>query len=192
MAFDKKAALRRDMRARRRKLFDAAPDAAERAVRRLPLSRLARFSVVAAYCPQGTELDPGPILRAILEMNPGKARAALPVAVGKDTALRFRLWRPGEPLVNDASGIPSPPASALELSPNLVITPLLAFDRKGGRLGQGGGHYDRTLANLRRQRPVFVLGVGFSGQEIPVVPMEPLDQRLDAIVTETEYIEVAK
>ena len=88
--------------------------------------------------------------------------------------------------------MPSPPASAPEVLPNLLITPLLAFDRKGGRLGQGGGHYDRTLANLRRQRPVFVLGVAFAGQEIDAVPVADHDQRLDAIVTETEFIEVVK
>jgi 5-formyltetrahydrofolate cyclo-ligase len=74
----------------------------------------------------------------------------------------------------------------------LLLTPVVAFDRAGGRLGQGGGHYDRTLANLRRQRPVFVLGVAFAGQEVEAVPMGRHDQRLDAIVTETAYIEVGK
>jgi 5-formyltetrahydrofolate cyclo-ligase len=77
------------------------------------------------------------------------------------------------------------------VTPNLVIAPVLAFDRHGGRLGQGGGHYDRTLADLRGQRPVFVLGVAFAGQEIEAAPMDPHDQRLDAILTETGYIEVS-
>ena len=73
-----------------------------------------------------------------------------------------------------------------------IVTPLLAFDRRGGRLGQGGGHYDRTLSALRAVRPVFVLGLAYSGQELDAVPMAGHDQRLDAIVTETEFIEVAK
>ena len=116
----------------------------------------------------------------------------MPVAVDKASPLKFRLWRPDQPLEKDACGIPAPPASAPEVLPNLLITPLLAFDRHGGRLGQGGGHYDRTLKALRRQRPVFVLGVAFSGQELDEVPVDAHDQRLDAIVTETEFIEVVK
>jgi 5-formyltetrahydrofolate cyclo-ligase len=188
---DKKA-LRVEMRVLRRRLLDETPEAARRAALKLPVSRFGRFSIVGAYCAQGTELDPGPILQAILDLNPGRAQAALPVAVDKTSALQFRLWRPDDPLKPDAYGIPSPMAAAPEVLPNLLITPLLAFDRRGGRLGQGGGHYDRTLQNLRRQRPVFVLGVAFAGQEVEDVPMGPHDQRLDAIVTETEYIEVAR
>jgi 5-formyltetrahydrofolate cyclo-ligase len=191
LSLDKKA-LRAEMRALRRRLLDETPDAAARAARRLPVSRFTRFSLVGAYCAQGTELDPGPILQAILDLSPGHTQAALPAAAEKDAPLIFRLWRPDDPLKPDAYGIPSPLASAPQVLPNLMLTPVLAFDRKGGRLGQGGGHYDRTLANLRRQRPVFVLGVAFSGQEIDAVPMGPHDQRLDAIVTETAYIEVGK
>jgi 5-formyltetrahydrofolate cyclo-ligase len=104
--------------------------------------------------------------------------------------LRFRRWNPQDRLEPDAFGIPSPPRSAPELVPNLVIAPLLAFDRTGGRLGQGAGHYDRTLAELRRDRPVFLLGLGFAGQEVEALPQDAHDQRLDAILTETAYIEV--
>jgi 5-formyltetrahydrofolate cyclo-ligase len=68
---------------------------------------------------------------------------------------------------------------------------LLAFDRAGRRLGQGAGHYDRTLASLRARRPVFVLGLAFAGQEIDELPEEAHDQRLDAILTETDYLPVS-
>ncbi|THD59552.1 MAG: 5-formyltetrahydrofolate cyclo-ligase [Phenylobacterium sp.] len=180
------------MRVLRRRLLDEAPDAARRAALKLPVSRFGRFSIVGAYCAQGTELDPGPILQAILDLNAGRIRAALPVAAAKDTPLTFRAWAPGDPLKPDAYGIPSPLPAAAEVLPNLLLTPVLAFDRAGGRLGQGGGHYDRTLQNLRRQRPVFVLGVAFAGQEVEAVPMGAHDQRLDAIVTETEFIEVSR
>jgi 5-formyltetrahydrofolate cyclo-ligase len=178
------------MRGLRRRLAEATPDAAQRAARRLPVSRFARFNTVAAYCAQGSEMDPGPILNAILDL--GGAKACLPVAADKSEALIFRLWRPDEVLIPDSYGILSPPASSPEVFPNLVITPLLAFDRAGGRLGQGAGHYDRTLARLRKQRAVFVLGVAFAEQEIPRVPTAPHDERLDAIMTETEYIEVIR
>jgi 5-formyltetrahydrofolate cyclo-ligase len=186
-----KAALRAQMRNLRRRLADEAPEAAERAARRLPLSRFNRFRVVAAYVPRGSEFDPQPVLRAILGFDLEHVTPALPVAVDRDSPLTFREWRPTDRLVPDAVGVPAPPGSAPEVTPNLVITPVLAFDRHGGRLGQGGGHYDRTLANLRALRPVFVLGVAFAGQEIDAVPMDRHDQRLDAILTETGYIEVS-
>jgi 5-formyltetrahydrofolate cyclo-ligase len=187
-----KTALRVSLRALRRRLADEVPDVAERAARRLPLSRFSRFSVVAAYCAQGSEVDPGPVLRAILDFNDGRASAALPVAADRDAALTFRRWAPADPLVPDAFGIPSPAASAPEVLPNLVITPLLGFDRRGGRLGQGGGHYDRTLLNLRKVRPVFVLGLAFAGQEVEEIPMDRHDQRLDAVLTEAEFIDVGR
>ena len=186
-----KTELRVKMRGLRRRLAEDYPDAAQRAARRLPVSRFSRFATIAAYCAQGSEMDPGPILSAILELNP-RTKACLPVAADKRSPLVFRLWQPGEPLIPDAFGILSPPEDSPQALPNLVITPLLAFDRQGGRLGQGAGHYDRTLANLRRQRPVFVLGVAFAEQEVDAVPTARHDERLDAIVTETEYIEVGR
>ncbi len=187
-----KQALRIRLRGVRRRLADEVPDAAQRAARRLPLSRFARFRIVGAYVAQGSEIDPEPVVSAILGYEPGAAQAALPVARDRHSALVFRLWTPGQPLVPDAYGIPSPAPAAAEVEPSLVVTPLLGFDRQGGRLGQGGGHYDRTLANLRAARPVFVLGLAYSGQELDAAPMDRHDQRLDAILTETEFIEVAK
>ena len=66
---------------------------------------------------------------------------------------------------------------------------MLAFDRKGGRLGQGGGHYDRTIANLRASKRIFVLGLAYAGQEVEQAPCAEHDQRLDAVLTEDGYIE---
>jgi 5-formyltetrahydrofolate cyclo-ligase len=180
------------MRAIRQELAARTPEAAVRIARRAPLSRLARFRIVAAYCAQGAELDPEPLVQALLDELPGEIQAALPVAKDRRSALTFRRWTPGEPLERDAFDIPAPPRGNAQVQPGLVITPLLAFDRAGGRLGQGAGHYDRTLAQLRRVRPVFVLGLAYAGQELDVVPMEAHDQRLDAILTETDFIEVAK
>lgn len=167
------------------------PEAAIRAARLAPLSRLARFRVVAAYVAQGSEIDPEPLVAALLAENPGVTRAALPVAIDRHSPLHFRLWTPGEPLVPDAFGIPAPAPSKAEAEPGLIIAPVLGFDRKGGRLGQGAGHYDRTLAKLRALRSVFVLGLAYAGQEVDGVPTEPHDQRLDAILTEAEFMDVA-
>jgi 5-formyltetrahydrofolate cyclo-ligase len=137
------------------------------------------------YHPVGSELDPTPI------RIPG-ARRALPVATARDKPLIFRLHEPGDPLGPDAMGIPAPIPDAPAVLPDVVFAPALAFDRRGGRLGQGGGHYDRTLAELRARKPVLVIGLAYAGQEVAEIPMEPHDQRLDAILTETGYIEAAK
>jgi 5-formyltetrahydrofolate cyclo-ligase len=130
------------------------------------------FSVVAGYEPIGSELDPRPLLASLAAYG---ALVILPVVVGPDAPLDFER--------TDRSGA---------VTPDLIIAPLLAFDRAGGRLGQGGGHYDRTIEALRALGPLFVIGLAYAGQEIAAVPREPHDQPLDAILTEIGYIEVRK
>ena len=181
-----KTALRVRLRGLRRRLAAEIPDAAERAARRLPLERLPPFRAFALYHPTGSEMDPRPLLP---RLRRGGACAALPAASARDATLTFRLWDEAMRLEPDAFGIPAPPPLAPEVLPDLVIAPVLGFDRAGGRLGQGAGHYDRTLENLRRLKPVFVIGLAFSGQELDAAPAEAHDQPLDAILTETAYIE---
>lgn len=181
--------MRVEMYARRRALAADAPEAGRRAAAELPLDRLPTFRIVSGYRPQGSEIDPGPLMRRLQAQG---ALLCLPVSTSRDAPLIFRAYDPQAPLVPDAFGIPSPGADAEELTPDLVIAPLVAFDRSGGRLGQGAGHYDRTLENLRRGGGVFVLGLAYAGQEVARAPAEPHDQRLDAILTETGYIEVRK
>jgi 5-formyltetrahydrofolate cyclo-ligase len=139
--------------------------------------------------PQGSEIDPTPLLLRLVRTG---AEACLPAADSRDSVMEFRAWDSRTALEPDAFGIPSPPLWADVVLPDLVIAPLLAFDRKGGRLGQGAGHYDRALANLRGTKAVFVLGLAYAGQEVAEIPAEPHDQRLDAILTETEFITVAR
>lgn len=117
---------------------------------------------------------------------------ALPVVQGKGQALLFRRWAPGDALVRAAFGVSEPLASAEEVEPSLIFTPLAAFDRLGGRVGYGGGYYDRTLAALRARHATLAVGVAFSAQELAQVPMERTDQRLDMILTESETIIVSR
>lgn len=180
-----KILLRTKMRAVRRRLAAETPDAAARLAANLPESWLTDAPVYSLYHPVGSELDPRGIALPTGVL-------ALPVAISRDAPLVFRLHRPGDLLVTDAFGIPGPTAKAPEVLPDVVFTPVLAFDRRGGRLGQGAGCYDRTIENLRRTKPVVVIGVAYAGQELPETPMETHDQRLDAILTETGFIAVAK
>jgi 5-formyltetrahydrofolate cyclo-ligase len=183
---DHKAALRARLRAARRAAAQARPDAAEEAARLAPVERFPAFACVGAYRPMGSEMDPAPLPRRLAATG---VMLALPRAVDRDAPLEYRLWDGGSPLSPDAFGVASPPASAPLAHPDLVIAPLLGFDRGGHRLGQGGGTYDRTLANLRASRRVFVLGLAYSAQETDQIPHEPHDQRLDAVLTEAAYLE---
>jgi 5-formyltetrahydrofolate cyclo-ligase len=112
----------------------------------------------------------------------------LPVVVARGGPLRFRRYRYGDPLEH-GNGADVPMASAPEVLPDLLLVPLIGFDGDGNRLGQGGGYYDRTLPLLRRQRSILAIGVAFSVQFVPSLPCVATDQRLDAVVTENEWID---
>jgi len=175
------------MRATRRELARADEAAAERAAEAFPAELLTRFGVVAGYRAVGAELDPAPLMRRLRRAG---APIVLPAAVARDQPLVFLVAGDPSGFVPDALGILAPPSSAVERTPQLVIVPVLAFDRRGGRLGQGAGCYDRTLESLRAAGPVFALGLAYAGQEYADLPLQPHDQRLDAILTERGYIEV--
>lgn len=189
-----KTVLRLEARARRKALMIEHPEAdwmaADRVDELLAALKLARPGVAALYKALGSELDPRPLGDVLAKRG---WRLALPALEAEDGPLTFRGWAPGQPLAKDLTDLPSPLPSAPELFPDLVLVPLIAFDREGGRLGQGGGHYDRTLEALatRVPRPPFV-GFAYSGQQVARVPREPHDQPLDGILTEAGYIAVRK
>ncbi|MCA6285637.1 5-formyltetrahydrofolate cyclo-ligase [Phenylobacterium sp.] len=175
--------LRRRLRRRRRALAVAAPQAGEAAARLLPPDALPPVRTFAAYLPTGGEIDPGPLSARLLALG---VERLLPRAF-EDGSLRFLDAPPEAPLAPDAAGVPAPLPDRPERRPDLVIAPLVGFDRFGGRLGQGGGHYDRALERLRRNGPVFVLGLAYAGQEVDRLALEPHDQTLDAVLTEVGY-----
>ena len=188
-----KAALRLLVRNRRKQLALEHPEADWMIVdvARAPLT--ARFphptgKVAALYAGIGAEIDPRRHLAAWL-VEQGWT-LALPRVEGDDGHMVFRQWTPGDALTQDGAGMNAPEPSKPALEPDLVITPLLGFDRQGRRLGQGGGYYDRALEALRAHKSVFMLGLGYVGQETHGLPVEAHDQRLDAILTESEYIAV--
>lgn len=180
-------------RLRARALRDAALDPAARArashaVRERVLAELPLpGGVVAGYWPLGSELDVRPLL---LHLHEAGRTAALPVSGPKGTPLTFRAWTPDAPLREGRFGIREPAAESPEVVPAVLFVPLLAFDRRGHRLGYGAGYYDRTLAGLRARGPVLAVGVGFAAQEVDSVPHGPYDQPLDRIVTERFSFEV--
>jgi len=178
-----KSRLRRQMR---RVRAGEPPQAAEAAASHLPPSLVRAARIVAGYHPQGGEIDPLPVLRRFAAAG---AQLALPSAVAAEAPLVFRAWSEGDALQPDIFGIPSPAPQRPTVQPDLILAPVLAFDRRGGRIGQGAGCFDRTLAQARALGPVFVIGLAFASQEIERAPIAAHDQALDAILTESGYIE---
>lgn len=142
-------------------------------------------TVVSGYWPLGDELDPRPLLSALRRAG---CRIALPVTGEKRAPLTFRLWEDGARLIPGRFGALIPEDGAAEVAPDVVLTPLLAFDRGGGRLGYGGGYYDRTIGALREAKPVLALGLAYAAQETAAIPTGPYDRPLDAVATEREVI----
>lgn len=145
-------------------------------------ARLAAGITVTSYLPLGSEADPSPLVRAALEAG---CALALPHVVNRQQPLRFLAWCPGDSLVPGPFGLSQPAATAAELDPDIILTPLVGFDRSGNRLGQGAGYYDRVFARYPR---AWRVGVALAVQEVDSVPTDAWDAPLHAIVTEQEWI----
>ena len=171
--------LRAAMRATRKRLAGLDAGAAGRAAEQA--GALPPGPIVAVYRAIGSELDVEALSRALIQSG---RELCLPVVIERDAPMIFRRWSPGEPLELDEAGVPAPFPLAEVVEPDLILTPLLAFDARGGRLGQGGGYYDRTFA----ARPdVTRIGFAYAGQQVDDLPVEPHDIRLHGVLTETGY-----
>lgn len=184
----KKAARKAASAARKVAARNAGPDAAaclaDTLMHAVPLDDVA---AVSGFLPIGSEIDVRPLLSGFLKRG---VEICLPVVVGTELPLVFRRWREGDPMIEEAFGTRAPRPEAPEVEPDLLLVPMLAFDRAGFRLGYGGGFYDRTLERLRAVKPVMAVGVAFAGQEVAYVPHDTLDQPLDWVVTEREAIRI--
>ncbi|WP_448581014.1 5-formyltetrahydrofolate cyclo-ligase [Thermaurantiacus sp.] len=136
-------------------------------------------AVVASYAAMASEVDPEPIARDIETL-------CFP-RVTTSGSLSFHLSR-ADDLSPGRHGILEPSATAPLVTPSLLFVPLLLFDRRGGRLGQGGGHYDRTLRALRSAGPVLAIGLAWDMQEADALPLAPWDERLDFVATPTRLL----
>ena len=145
-------------------------------------------TVVSGYSAIRDEADPSGLMQRLHEAG---ALCALPAVDGAGLPLQFRRWQPGDVLEPAAFGVSEPRATSPVVRPDIVLTPLLAFDRFGGRLGYGAGFFDRTLAALRRSGAVLAIGLAFCEQEFARIPVTVDDQPLDWVITEVEAIRCA-
>jgi 5-formyltetrahydrofolate cyclo-ligase len=183
-----KERLRHEAQARR----DALPADARRAAadtiaaRAFPLP-ITPGIVVSGFMPLKSEINPLPLIQKLAEQG---AQLVLPRIVGRGSPLSMRVWEFGAPLDRGQWGIREPKADALEVAPDVLLVPLLAFDRAGYRIGYGAGYYDITIKRLRELKAVMAVGVAFAAQEVSEIPKTPRDERLDSVLTEREVIDL--
>lgn len=178
----RKTALREAAFAAREVAFGTGLDAAAQAALLEEIGP-AKNRVIAGYMPMRTEIDPLPVMAALAEHN----RLCVPVIEGSALPLRFREWLPGGAMVDGPFGALVPEIGDW-LVPEILIVPLVGFDTECNRIGYGGGFYDRTLEGLRSARPTRAIGFAYDAQELTGLVVEPTDQLLDAVVTESRVI----
>jgi len=136
--------------------------------------------IISLYWPIGSELDTRFLIDDLIRAG---HKIALPVTHEKDRLLTFRLWDGKGDLVKDKFGTFVPPEGE-EVEPDILMVPLLAFDRAGHRMGYGRGHYDATLAAARQKKEILAVGVGYAAQAVLFnLPAEPHDEKLDMVLT---------
>jgi 5-formyltetrahydrofolate cyclo-ligase len=181
-----KQALRKAARARRAAFVASLPAETlahlTRAANGHVIDRLGDSRVVAGYVAMGGEIDP---LGALVEATARGVAVALPRIEDPAGPMRFLRWTPGEFLEAGPLGVRQPAADAAEIRPDLILTPLVAFDRALARLGQGAAFYDRAFAVLPEARRI---GLAWAVQEVDGLPTEAWDIPLHAIATEQEWI----
>lgn len=155
----------------------AAASVAKRFLEHVPLTEGA---IIAGYLPITTELSPLPLMEALCAQG---YQCAVPTILNNDAPLAFCHWSADAPLVCGPLGIDQP-ANMQEVTPDIIITPLVASTKTGVRLGYGKGFYDRTIEKLRAEKQVLAVGVCFACQIAEDLPSNEWDQQLDMIITE--------
>jgi len=182
-----KFALRAELHARRAAHVAAlGPErtrAAAHAAAEQMLAHIPAGASVSLYLAMRDEIDPEPLAAALHARG---HQLALPALIDR-TTMCFLAWQPGDALDEGPMDLRQPPLSAPECAPDLIVTPLTGFDRMGGRIGYGAGHYDRAF----QQYPgAHRIGLAWAIQEVAEVPHDPWDVRLHAIATEREFIRI--
>jgi 5-formyltetrahydrofolate cyclo-ligase len=182
-----KAVIRGEAQARRDALPADLRAAAAQAIAARPFPvPVPAGAIVSGFMPVKSEINPLPLMRVLAECG---AQLALPAVAGRGKPLIMRAFAFGEPLAPGVWGIREPRHDAPQVDPDVVIVPLLAFDRGGHRIGYGAGYYDMTITALRMKKRVVAVGIAFAALEISTVPITARDARLDLVLTEHEVID---
>ena len=180
---DQKTQLRSAMLKRRQAVGAVRQDEAARAIARFADALIALAPTPAIFSSYRALKSELPTVYLEHELTCRGASIALPVTIQRAAPLIFRLLQRDDLLVAQKWGILEPTENAPVVQPDVILLPLLAFDKAGRRLGYGGGFYDRTLHMLRQDRPIVAVGLAYAEQEIDAVPHDNYDQHLDYILS---------
>ncbi len=157
------------------------------------MDMIATFSgarTVSGFLPIADEIDILPTLR---QLGSNGYQTCLPVVIAKNQPLVFRIWKEGDAIAPGPLKTHHPLSSALEVLPDILLVPLLAFDTAGYRIGWGGGFYDRTLAKLMAlPHKAIAIGVAYDGQARDDIPVDTYDMPMDFIATEKQILKTMK
>ena len=151
-----------------------------------PISNSGDKNIISGYLSYRGEIDVTGLMQQLSDQG---WKTCLPVVKADGEPLVFRSWSPGQETIAGRWGIAVPPASVKTVEPDVLLVPLLSFDRSGFRLGYGGGFYDRTIEFLKTRKKIITMGVAYAGQEVDKVPHENHDQPLDMVITEKGIVE---
>ena len=177
-----KQTLRKTLLAARKIRHAQAPErAAQNLAEQAMALPLPHSQIIAAYHPMGAEIDARPLMHALAAQG---HRLCLPFCESRDAGMVFRRFAFGDALAADGVGMRAPLPEAENLRPDIILLPLLGFDRQGNRLGRGAGHYDKALDGLRQTGSIATYGLAYDMQMVDKCPREPHDQAIDGVVTE--------
>ncbi len=136
--------------------------------------------VIGGYYPYNYEIGSKEIFRKLEKFN---YHLTLP-KISKDYQMNFFQWSTKDPLEINKYGIPEPVSNIIKL-PNILLVPLVAFDKNRNRIGYGGGFYDRYIKKLKKKKKILTIGLAYSFQRVKKIPVNKHDIKLDFIVTNT-------
>ncbi len=178
-----KRQLRLEMRSKRRQIHSKHGTEYAQAIRTnfIQALNIMPQTIFGAYYPIGAEVNCRPLMDTLHAMG---HTIALPIVVEKEEPLIYRMYKSGDQLEKGPFGTPEPVDFMPELVPDVMILPVMGFSAKGYRLGYGTGFFDRTVKKFRMEKPIKVIAVAYSGQEIEDFPVEQHDARCDMVITE--------
>jgi len=177
--------LRAELHTQRQEIARHQPNAAHLLLEQFKQINLQRQAYVSGYIAIKNEINPALIMDFLAAQN---MKLCLPVMTHKNSPLEFHPYQLGDAFeMHDTYAIPQPVKSQAT-TPDILLIPLLGFDRMGNRIGYGKGYYDRTLEQLRMRHDITAIGLAYAEQEVEQINAQPHDQRLNIIVTPRETI----
>ena len=137
--------------------------------------------ILGGYYPYNYEIDIMPLVEKFQKLN---YSITLP-KIGMNSEMNFFQWSTKDPLSINKFGIPEPISNKTKF-PDILLVPLLAFDKNFNRIGYGGGFYDRYINKLKKIKKIITIGVAYSFQKVKKIPVEKYDIKLDFVVTEKD------